>query len=216
MRNSVNPDQTALLEQSDLCVHCLIRPTCQIIWGKNDMISTCLQLCLVFEQVNVSEQFQKKATYLGQKGLLFKRRVPCPLGDDADIGLCSLFEPDPEPEKIPEPTEVESVNGHAEMGQDGQAEMGQDGHAEMGQDGQAEAGQDGQTEVGQANPVTEGHTLVRGAVIGDQIAVEENMERSEAVNGQTEVGQAINGPATDDQQPDADENMDGSEEQIET
>ena len=188
------------------------------------MISTCLQLCLVFEQVNVSEQFQKKATYLGQKGLLFKRRVPCPLGDDADIGLCSLFEPDPEPEKIPEPTEVESVNGHAEMGQDGQGEMLQEGHAEMGQEGQAVMGQDGhaemghegQTEVEQATPVTEGHTPVTGAVIRDQIADEENMERSEAVNGQTEVGQATNGPATDDQQPDADENMDGSEEQIET
>ena len=188
-------------------------------------------------QVNVSEQFQKKATYLGQKGLLFKRRVPCPLGDDADIGLCSLFEPDPEPEKIPQPTEVESVNGHAEMGQDGHAEMGQtvmglDGHAEMGQDGhaemgqegqgemgqegQAEMGQEGQTEVGQATPVTEGQTPVMGAVIGNQIADEENMERSEAVNGTTEVGQATNGPATKDQQPEADENMDGSEEQIET
>ena len=94
--------------------------------------------------------------------------------------------------------------------------MGQDGQAEMGQDGQGEMLQEGQTEVGQATPVTEGHTPVMGAVIGDQIADEENMERSEAVNGQTEVGQATNGPATEDQQPDADENMDGSEEQIET
>ena len=107
-------------------------------------------------------------------------------------------------------------DGQAEMGQDGQGEMLQEGHAEMGQEGQAETGHEGQTKVGQATPVTEGHTPVTGAVIGDQIAGEENMERSEAVNGQTEVGLATNGPATDDQQPDADENMDGSEEQIET
>ena len=100
-------------------------------------------------------------------------------------------------------------DGNAEMGQEGQTVMGQDGHAEMGQEGQAELGHEGQIEVGQATPVTEGHTPVTGAVTGDQIAGEENMERSGAVNGQTEVEQATNGPATEeDQQPDVDENMD--------
>ena len=30
--NSVDPDQTLLMEQSDLGLHCLLRPICHSIW----------------------------------------------------------------------------------------------------------------------------------------------------------------------------------------
>ena len=46
-------------------------------------------------QVNVSEQFQRKATYR-PVGMLFRQKKKLLLDDSKDLGLCSLFKPEEE------------------------------------------------------------------------------------------------------------------------
>ena len=65
------------------------------IWAWIDLL--IIYVNVVTKQVNVSEQFQRKANYKAQQGrIFFKSKAKSVLDEGKDYGLCSLFKPEPE------------------------------------------------------------------------------------------------------------------------